>query len=241
MFIGASLSTMSLRRYFISFTLSACCWSVLALADNKKAAISDPNGSNDRIDVTATLLLDKEEIKQALGLELPAGVVAVRVKVRPLDTPVRIDIDDFALISHKDGQRSGPYAPSQLAGNSSMMIKTQTTSVGTGPMTRNTGPVWGGIPGTMGAPRQMPGNGGVVGNGGSGAGEVASGVEAKEGQKDKENPLLNALKEKGFKSEEIKESTTGLLYFPLEGKHKPKDLSMSFKGVGGRIVLNFGK
>lgn len=217
--------------------------------DNKKPLIvSDPTSGNERIDITAGLILDPAEMKNALGgnVDLPQkGLVIVKVRVKPVgDNPIRVDLDDFQLVSHKDGQRSGPYSPTQLAGGGpTLMIKTETTSVGTGPMTRNTGPTWGGVPGTMGRPRQLPADGGMVGNGGSGGvGGVASGVESKGGSaQGNEDPLLLALREKCLRTEEIKEPVVGLLVFPLEGKHKPKDLTLVYKGVGGRLVLSFGK
>jgi hypothetical protein len=57
----------------------------------------------------------------------------------------------------------------------------------------------------------------------------------------KENPLLETLKQKTLPSEVIKESVAGLLFFPLEGKHKVKDLTMVYKGPGGRLVISFGR
>ena len=89
----------------------------------------------------------------------------------------------------------------------------------------------------------MPGNGTGVGN----AGSVSAGVEAgkveeakgKDGAA-KESPLLIALKEKQLKGGEIKDWESGLLYFPLEGKQKLKDLVLIYKSPAGRLVLAFG-
>ena len=87
----------------------------------------------------------------------------------------------------------------------------------------------------------MPGQGGGVGSATSGT-EIAGGVEASAGDgARKESPLLAVLKEKTLPSQEIKESVAGLLFFPLDGKHKGKDLSMIYKGPGGRLVISFGK
>ncbi|BDC50825.1 hypothetical protein F183_A31410 [Bryobacterales bacterium F-183] len=210
---------------------------------NDKLVISDPTTGNDRIDITATLILEKEALAQAMeGIALPPNVIAVRVKVKPAVNagPIRVDIDDFQLISHKDGQRSGPFAPTQLAGGPAMKIKTESTSYGTGVATRNTGPTWGGMGGSRPG-QQMPGNTGMIGSANAGGAEIATGVE-KTGKASKEtDPLVAMLKEKGFPSGEVAEPTTGLLYFPLEGKHKPKDLTLVYKGPAGRLVLTFGK
>jgi hypothetical protein len=35
------------------------------------------------------------------------------------------------------------------------------------------------------------------------------------------------------------EPVSGLLYFQLEGKHKPKDLELRYSGPAGRISLRF--
>ncbi len=212
----------------------------LAVAD-KKPIITENNAGNNLLEVTASMVLDKDEITQLVGLELPPGVVVAKVRVRLLsEEPLRLDIDDFALISHKDGQRSGPFTPTQLAGNSTLKIKMGQVAGGGTMAQPNRGPSWGGLPGTMGGPQNMPGNGTNLGNATSG-GTQATGVEVAGDAVRKESPLLTVLKEKTLPSEVIKESVSGLLFFPLEGKHKHKDLSMVYKGPGGRLVISFGK
>lgn len=214
----------------------------LAFADKKSAnVITDFNAGNERVEITASIILDKDELLKVVGAELPPGVVVAKVRVRLLsEEPLRLDIDDFALISHKDGQRSGPFSPSQLAGTSSIKIKMQQAGSGGTMGQPNRGPSWGGLPGTMGGPQNMPGQGGGVGSATSGT-EIAGGVEASGDGARKESPLMAVLREKTLPSQEIKESIAGLLFFPLDGKHKGKDLSMIYKGPGGRLVISFGK
>ena len=192
--------------------------------------------SNELVEITATPLIDKDQIKQELGSDLGGGIILVRVRVRPLgDKPFKIDRDDFNLLSDKDGQRSTPYSPSQIAGNSTLVV----TSTGTRGTIGNqgNGPVWGGIPGLGGRPQQMPGNGGSMGNG---PGQVATEAKVAEAQKsDKPNPLLAVLKEKVLPEKQITEPISGLLYFQLEGKVKPKDLELYYKTSAGRLGLRF--
>lgn len=230
-------------KAFLSVIMALGAATLFAGDKNDKLVVSDPSTGNERIDITATLILEKEALAQAMeGIALPPNIIAVRVKVKPAVNagPIRVDIDDFQLISHKDGQRSGPFAPTQLAGGPAMKIKTETTSYGTGVATRNTGPSWGGLGGSRPG-QQLPGNGGMVGSTGAGAAQVATGVE-KAGTASKESdPLVAMLKEKAFPSGEVTEPTSGLLYFPLEGKHKPKDVTLIYKGPAGRLVLTFGK
>ena len=50
---------------------------------------------------------------------------------------------------------------------------------------------------------------------------------------------LEALKQKALPDQETKEPLEGLLYFPIEGKVKPKDLSLIYKGPAGKLVMDF--
>jgi hypothetical protein len=56
---------------------------------------------------------------------------------------------------------------------------------------------------------------------------------------EKDNPLLAALKEKGLPDKEGKETLEGLLYFPIEGKIKAKDVAIIYKGPAGKLVMEF--
>ena len=113
----------------------ACAWLAFASADKK---LPLEQSSNEQVEISASLILDKEEVKRELGSELN-GIVVVRMRVRPLtDKPVKIDRDDFFLLQTYDGQRSTPYAPTQIAGNSTLVVGSQGTrgsmsSAGNGP------------------------------------------------------------------------------------------------------------
>jgi len=67
------------------------------------------------------------------------------------------------------------------------------------------------------------------------------GVEAKadDGAKEKDNPLLEILKAKQLPDKETLDPQEGLLYFPIEGKIKPKDLAVIYKGPAGKLVMEF--
>ena len=60
-----------------------------------------------------------------------------------------------------------------------------------------------------------------------------------EGRKQKENPLLAVLKERVLPDKETAEPLAGLLYFSLEGKHKPKQLALQYAGTAGKLILEF--
>jgi hypothetical protein len=101
----------------------------------------------------------------------------------------------------------------------------------------NRGPIWGGGPAGTSRPRRIGGDDQMVTEGSSGE----SSAKVDDGKKEKENPLLAVLKEKVLLEKETNEPVTGLLYFILEGKHKPKDLELIYKSQGQRLILDFGK
>jgi hypothetical protein len=190
--------------------------------------------SNDKVAITATLLPDKDAIAAELGSDLGGNFTVVRVQVTPKDGPLALMRDDFTLRSYKDGQKSGAFHPSQIAGRGSLIIS---SGGGAAIMRGNTGPVWGGGPGGPGGrPRQLPGQGGTAGTG-LVSDEAKATVD--DGGKAKEDPVLAVLKAKVLEEKEISAPASGLLYFSLEGKHKPKDLSLMYSGPAGRLILEF--
>ena len=84
----------------------------------------------------------------------------------------------------------------------------------------------------------MPGNGGSAGTGPGVDGPLQAKVDAAP-KSDKVNPLLAILKEKVLPEKEITEPVTGLLYFQIEGKLKPKDLELYYKTPGGKLTVRF--
>src|SRR5436190_81917 len=79
-------------------------------------------GSNEDIAVNASVILDRMEIRQALGAEIGAGYVLVRLKATPkTEKPLRISPEDFTLVSRKDGERGAALVPAQIAGQGTMV------------------------------------------------------------------------------------------------------------------------
>ena len=218
-------------RLLAAFAVSGLL--LLAAAD-KKPPVAETG--NQRLGITATLYHDKEAVKEAVGSDLGGYFIVVRVELAPKDgQALNVLRDDFLLRSHSDGQKSGPFAPSQIAGRGALVVGRAVYGGGVAPYDP-TGPVWGGIPGTGGMPQQLPQQGSGVGNM---AGEEGATVTAQSGVKDKENPVLAVLKQKVLPEKEIREPLAGLLYFSLEGKHKPKDLELQYNGPAGKLTLQF--
>lgn len=218
-------------RLFATLVLSG----LLALvAADKQPPLAQT--ANDKLAITAVLYPDKEAVRQVLGSDLGGFFTVIRVELAPKGgQALKVNLDDFLLRSYKDGQKSEPFEPSQIAGRGALVISTTVT--GGGGVSEDRGPIWGGIPGTGTAPRRLPGmNPPVAGNA---AGQEGADAKATSGAGDKENPLLTVLSQKVLPEKETREPLAGLLYFSLEGKHKPKDLELQYRGPAGKLILRF--
>jgi hypothetical protein len=184
---------------------------------------------NQAVEITAKAFTDKEEIKRLLGSDLGGSIAVVEVRLAPkAGAKLAVVRDDFVLRSDKDGQRSTPFAPSQIAGRGALVIS---SSGGAGVIgTNSNGPIWGG---TMERPRRLGGDGPSFGSSESPAkAAVQTGVKG-------EDALLAVLTEKVLPEKESSEPVSGLLYFFLEGKHKPKDIELLYRGPAGKLSLRF--
>ena len=182
---------------------------------------------NDDVELVASVMIDRDEIKEALGADLGAGYVVARMKVTPkTDKPLAVSLDDFTMISRKDGQRSVALEPGQIAGKGALIVKRAPNQPG-GAGTATNGPIWGGVgPISTG-----------VGNHGGADGGLDTRVESGKGEKD--SPLLAVLKAKVLPDKESTDPVEGLLYFPIDGKIKPKDLTIIYKGPAGKLIIEF--
>ncbi len=205
---------------------------VFLLAASEKRLIGVGQMGNDIVDIAATVLEDRQSVSEAIGKDPGMSIVVVKLRFHVKgDNKVSLWHDDFTLLSGKDGQRSQPLAPSEIAGRGAMIVsQTAIDGVG-GPMSNPRGPVWGG----MG--RGPMGNGGGVGNAGT---TTQAEAKIEDGSKDPENPVLTTLKEKILPEKEVTDSEEGLLYFLIDGKPpKPKELTLIYKSSAGRVLLDF--
>ncbi len=194
-------------------SLFAC----MLAASDKKLPIEET--SNELIDITATVVVDKEQIKQELGSDFGGDIVLVKATVRPVsDKPIKVSLDDFLLVSGRDGQRSEPYSPSQIAG-SDVLVVTHTEAKKSGGLSL--------------------GLGGMMGGGGGGSDPGKTETKMEKNDPNKPDPLLAVLKDKVLPEKEITESISGFLYFQVVGKVKPKDLELHYKGPAGKLALRF--
>lgn len=207
-------------RFAISIVAVMACAAMAHASADKKLPLEDT--SNEYVEIQASLILDKDQIKQELGSDLGGYIILVKMRVRPLtDKPWKIDRDDFLLLDGSLGQRSVPYAPSQIAGNSSLVVTPQ------------------GAHGAVGAGHPTWSLGGI----GMGTGTTSARPDVKvtvqDSDKKDESPLLKTLKEKILPEKEITDPVEGLLYFQIDGKVKAKDLELYYKTPGGKLAMRF--
>jgi len=190
---------------------------ILGAADKK---LPLEQTSNDLVEISASLL-DKDQVHQELGNDLDPEFFVLKVTVRSVsDKPLTVSLDDFLLLSTKDGERGEPFAPSQIAGSAALVV------------TQN---------GTRATQRARP----TFGIGGLGVGtsgptpDDAANTKVESKHSESENPLLAALSAKVLPEKEITDTVSGLLYFQMNGKPKPKDLELHYKGPGGKLAVRF--
>jgi hypothetical protein len=189
----------------------------------KKVVSPSTSAGNEQVDIVATISLTEEEVVQKLGADPGKGIVLLQVRVIPkTDQPVRMSPDDFILLAHDDGERSKPFDAAEIAGQGALIV-TNTN----GAKAQKTGTSIG-FGGMMGGAGGSPGNPKIV----------ALGSKMDEKQKGNKT-LLEALKAKQFPDKESTEPVEGFLYFPLDGKHKLKNLAVLYRGPAGKLDLEF--
>ena len=165
---------MTIRRVLLWLAAAGLCF-----GQGKKLPAGEY--SNDDVQVKATLYAAKEEVTQLIGSDLGGGIVIVDMKIAPqLGGKLRVNRDDFMLRSDKDGQRSQPFAPSQIAGQGALVIS---STSGRGMMMGRCGMMgghgMGGMAGGCCGMMQTPG--GTQSGQSSGSQPQTGGTAAKEG------------------------------------------------------------
>ncbi|MBI4893594.1 MAG: hypothetical protein HY821_23440 [Acidobacteria bacterium] len=200
-------------------------------------------GADQKVAIDAVAYLTRDEIKAVLGQDPGESIVVVKVTVTPAEGwKLNLIRDDFLLRSDRDGQKSRPLEPTQIAGTSVMVVGSQGGTQGTG-MSEERRVPWGvpGVPG--GSPTGAPGAGlpmpGQTPNVGSATADTSGASARIEQREAKSNPLLDALKAKVLPEDEFEKPVSGLLYFQMEGKLRPKDIELVYRKAPPRVSLRF--
>ncbi len=204
-------------------------------AKDEEPRVATARGASDRVEIIATVHANKTAVKQLLGDDINGYVYVVEVLLKPrMEEGFKVDRDDFQLVTTNDGQKTKPFAPAQLLGTGGLVLKSSPGPT-SGIMGQNNGPVWQGPAG--GRPVMLPGQGGGIGNGTTSVDTPS--VAENTNTKEKENPMKKVLEAKELPAGEVKTPTKGLLYFPIDGKHKTKNIMLLYRGLAGRIDIEF--
>jgi hypothetical protein len=202
-----NVSSSVFPRVFAGLGSALLLANIMTAASERKPA--EARGSNDRLEVVATVMFEPSEMHDALGADLESGYTIVRVKVTPKGDPLVVTPDDFTLLSRKDGDRAAALAPAQIGSKSALTVKRDTQ-----------GREW----------AQQTNQAGFTG---------IAGIKRDTSGKD-DTGLIAALKAKGLATGETKDPVEGLVYFAFQtAKLKAKDISLLYKGAGGRITIDF--
>jgi hypothetical protein len=194
----------------------------VSLFAGKKVVSATTSAGNDQIDVVATISLSEEEIAEKIGANPGKGLALLDVRVTPkTDTPVQLGPEDFILLAYDDGERSKPFEPAELAGQGALVVKASPN----GKVSRTSG--FGGL-GPIG-----------MGSGPSTAKKSDTLNSKMDTTNEGSNKLLEQLKAKQFPRKETADPVEGYLYFPLDGKHKLKNLAVLYRGQAGKLRLVF--
>jgi hypothetical protein len=194
----------------------------VSLFAGKKVVSPTTSAGNDQIDVVATISLSEEEIAEKIGANPGKGLALLDVRVTPkTDTPVQLGPEDFILLAYDDGERSKPFEPAELAGQGALVVKASPN----GKVSRTSG--FGGL-GPIG-----------MGSGPSTAKKSDTLNSKMDTTNEGSNKLLEQLKAKQFPRKETADPVEGYLYFPLDGKHKLKNLAVLYRGQAGKLRLLF--
>src|SRR5260370_36651309 len=97
--------------------------SVLLVSGAAKSLPATARGENEDLILNVTIYIASTAVKEALGDDLGGHYIVAQVKVEPKYTKeITIDRDDFVLRTDKDGDRTKPMAPSQVAGNGGLVL-----------------------------------------------------------------------------------------------------------------------
>lgn len=169
-----------------------------------------PNqAGNGDIDVVGHVFLESTEIQQVLGVPLEPGYVVVRVKVTPRMLQAIRISSDDFTLVSRKNGERSPALAPNQIAGSADLVLKRET-------TRTTVGV-DPVKTTSSSMKAAP----------DGAKNASN------------NSLMKILEAKILADTETKEPVEGLLYFLMEGKNKPKDLGLLYKGAAGRLALDF--
>ena len=106
-----------LRIFAVALLLAA------TLCAGKPKTTGPFKNENQSVEISATLILDREQIKEMIGSDLDGHYILVNVTVTPkFGSQIDVHRDDFMLKTDKDGERTAPFVASQIAGKGALVV-----------------------------------------------------------------------------------------------------------------------
>ncbi len=183
----------------------------LLVAASDKRIVGTARGENQDLILEVTLYMDPASVKDLIGNDLGGHFMLAAVKMEPkYGKEINVDRDDFVLRTDKDGEKTTPFAPTEIAGGATLVVPQRRVAGGEG------SPLYLGP-----APNE---NGPAVLKNAESAGDVT---------------LEKVLTEKVLSEKKTGQPASGLLYFSME-KQKMKDLELTYGPRGeNQISLRF--
>lgn len=189
--------------------------SLLLIASGKgkkeKRIVGTAQGENQDVILKVTLYMDPASVKDLVGNDLGGNFMIADVRVEPkYGKEIAIDRDDFVLRTDKDGEKTTPFAPSEIAAGATLVVPQQRIGGNQGAI------LYGGVAPQVNGPAVLKKDGSTS--------DVA---------------LEKVLASKVLPETKTSQPVSGLLYFSL-GKQKMKDLELLYGAPGNsRISLRF--
>jgi hypothetical protein len=210
--MGNRYNSGKMRMRGAAVAIAVMGTALLSGGDKKPLKSTPHSGENDIVEITATAIADPESVREVLGSDLGGHYILMDVQIAPKEgRKVAIRLDDFVLKTDKDGERTGPFLPGQIAGKGAIVVTQEggkRGGFGVGPMSIGTADI------------------------------TQAHTTVKSGANEKPDPILDVLKQKILAEKETETPVSGLLYFPME-KQKLKDLELIYTTVDGKLRLRF--
>jgi hypothetical protein len=176
-----------------------------------KRIVGTAMGENQDLILHVTLYMDPASVNEVVGTDLGGHFFVADVKVEPkYGKEIAIDRDDFVLRTDKNGEKTTPFAPSEIAGRGALVVKQQRIGGNEGSI------LYGGVAPNVNGPAVFKDGSGTPGS-----------------------ELEKTLEAKVLPQKKTDQPTSGLLYFAMD-KQKLKDLELDYGPPGDqRIGLRF--
>jgi len=185
----------------------------------------------------ARLVNDAAEIKRVAGDSFNGDVILIEVRVRPLyGSKISLRRDDFLMRARNNNETSPAQTPDRIAGSAVLDLSAKTKSSAPDLFANDTGPIWGGVPGTGSRPRRLGGP----------TDQIGSSTASQEMITAKQRSAVESSGAARLQSLELPleledDPGAGYLYFEMSTKTKRKHLELSYDGNLGEFLIEFKK